>query len=70
MTTAGFPRQIVRQKRNPYIGLYHLSATDDSKQHGNDCNHQEYVDETAHGVGSDDPQEPQDDEDYRDSEKH
>jgi hypothetical protein len=55
MTTAGFHRQMVRQKKNSFIGLYRLSAANDSKQDGNDCNHQKYVDETAQGVGSEDP---------------
>jgi len=40
------------------------------KQNNHNGNHQECVNETAHGVGSDQPQEPQYEQNYGDSVKH
>jgi hypothetical protein len=37
----------------------HTSSANDSKQDDHNGNHQKNVNETTHGVGSDEPQEPQ-----------
>jgi hypothetical protein len=46
-----------------------LSAND-SKQNDHDGDHQKNVNETVHGVGSEQPQEPQYDQDNSNNEKH
>jgi len=51
MTTAGFHRQILSENTSFFIGLCQLSATEQIEQDGNDSQHEQYVDEAAHGVG-------------------
>jgi hypothetical protein len=46
-----------------YIGRG-ASSSDDSQQDNHDGNYQQNVNETAHGVGSNQPQQPQDEHYY------
>jgi hypothetical protein len=46
------------------------SSADDSKQDDHDGDYQKNVNETAHGVGGDHPQEPQYNQNNSDSVKH
>jgi hypothetical protein len=45
-------------------------SSNDSQQDNHDGNHQQYVNESAHGVRSNQPQQPQDEHYYSDGIKH
>ena len=66
MTTAGFHRQILSEYTSFFIGLRQLSAAEQIDHDGNDCQHEKYMDEAAHGVGCQQSQEPQDHENNSD----
>jgi hypothetical protein len=40
-----------------------IATLDHAEQHADDRDHEEDVDETSHGVGGDDAEQPEDDED-------
>jgi hypothetical protein len=54
----------------PAKQLHGPSSLDDSHQDNHNGDNKKEVDETAHGVGRDQPQHPQDDENDSDSIKH
>lgn len=58
------------KKEDYFASLNYLFAADDLKENNDNCNHQKYVNEPSHGVGSDQTQQPEDQQDYRYSEQH
>jgi len=63
-------RAFAKEPALDLLSLSELPPADDSKQNGDDRNHQKEVNEPAHGVRRHKAQEPEDDENNRDCIEH